>query len=87
MEKIQILVVYLFMYIGCLIFLISGLVVDFLGTFLLGRFVKKIGVRLELESMLILKSAFEISGVEMSRELKIDLDDMIDKLADEFMIL
>ena len=87
MEKIQILVVYLFMYIGCLIFLISGLVVDFLGTFLLGRFVKKIGVRFELESMLILKSAFEISGVEMSRELKIDLDDMIDKLADEFMIL
>lgn len=87
MEKIQILVVYLFMYIGCLIFLISGLVVDFLGTFLLGRFVKKIGVRMELESMLILKSAFEISGVEMSRELKIDLDDMIDKLADEFMIL
>lgn len=87
MEKIQILVVYLFMYIGCLIFLISGLVVDFLGTFLLGRFVKKIGVRLELESMLILKSAFEISGVEMSRELKIDLDDMIEKLADEFMIL
>lgn len=87
MEKIQILVVYLFMYIGCLIFLISGLVVDFLGTFLLGRFVKKIGVRLELESMLILKSAFEISGVEMSRELKIDLDNMIEKLADEFMIL
>ena len=87
MEKIQILVVYLFMYIGCLIFLISGLVVDFLGTFLLGRFVKKIGVRLELESMLILKSAFEISGVEMSRELKIDLDDMIEKLANEFMIL
>jgi len=87
MEKIQILVVYLFMYVGCLIFLISGLVVDFLGTFLLGRFVKKIGVRLELESMLILKSAFEISGVEMSRELKIDLDDMIEKLADEFMIL
>ncbi len=87
MEKIQILVVYLFMYVGCLIFLISGLVIDFLGTFLLGRFVKKIGVRLELESMLILKSAFEISGVEMSRELKIDLDDMINKLADEFMIL
>jgi len=87
MEKIQILVVYWFMYVGCLIFLISGLVVDFLGTFLLGRFVKKIGVRLELESMLILKSAFEISGVEMSRELKIDLDDMIEKLADEFMIL
>ena len=87
MEKIQILVVYLFMYVGCLIFLISGLVIDFLGTFLLGRFVKKIGVRLELESMLILKSAFEISGVEMSRELKIDLDDMIEKLADEFMIL
>ena len=87
MEKIQILVVYLFMYIGCLIFLISGLVVDFLGTFLLGRFVKKIGVRLELESMLILKSAFEISGVEMSRELKIDLYDMIEKLANEFMIL
>ena len=87
MEKIQILVVYLFMYIGCLIFLISGLVIDFLGTFLLGRFVKKIGVRLELESMLILKSAFEISGVEMSRELKIDLDDMIEKLANEFMIL
>ena len=87
MEKIQILVVYLFMYIGCLIFLISGLVVDFLGTFLLGRFVKKIGVRLELESMLILKSAFEISGVEMSRELKIDLDNMIEKLANEFMIL
>jgi len=87
MEKFQILVVYLFMYVGCLIFLISGLVVDFLGTFLLGRFVKKIGVRLELESMLILKSAFEISGVEMSRELKIDLDDMIEKLADEFMIL
>ena len=87
MEKIQILVVYLFMYIGCLVFLISGLVVDFLGTFLLGRFVKKIGVRLELESMLILKSAFEISGVEMSRELKIDLDDMIEKLATEFMIL
>lgn len=87
MEKIQTLVVYLFMYVGCLIFLISGLVVDFLGTFLLGRFVKKIGVRLELESMLILKSAFEISGVEISRELKIDLDDMIDKLADEFMIL
>ena len=87
MEKIQILVVHLFMYIGCLIFLISGIVVDFLGTFLLGRFVKKIGVRLELESMLILKSAFEISGVEMSRELKIDLDDMIEKLADEFMIL
>lgn len=87
MEKIQILVVYLFMYIGCLIFLISGLVVDFLGTFLLGRFVKKIGVRLELESMLILKSAFEISGVEMSRELKIDLNDMIEKLANEFMIL
>lgn len=87
MEKIQILVVYLFMYVGCLIFLISGLVIDFLGTFLLGRFVKKIGVRLELESMLILKSAFEISGVDMSRELKIDLDDMIEKLADEFMIL
>ena len=87
MEKIQILVVHLFMYIGCLIFLISGIVVDFLGTFLLGRFVKKIGVRLELESMLILKSAFEISGVEMSRELKIDLDDMIEKLADKFMIL
>ena len=87
MEKIQILVVYLFMYIGCLIFLISGLVVDFLGTFLLGRFVKKIGVRLELESMLILKSAFEISGVEISRELKIDLDDMIEKLSNEFMIL
>ena len=87
MEKIQILVVHLFMYIGCLIFLISGIVVDFMGTFLLGRFVKKIGVRLELESMLILKSAFEISGVEMSRELKIDLDDMIEKLADEFMIL
>ena len=87
MEKIQILVVYLFMYVGCLIFLISGLVVDFLGTFLLGRFVKKIGVRLELESMLILKSAFEISGVDMSHELKIDLDDMIEKLADEFMIL
>lgn len=87
MEKIQILVVYLFMYIGCLIFLISGLVVDFLGTFLLGRFVKKIGVRLELESMLILKSAFEISGVEMSRELKIDLNDMIEKLSNEFMIL
>ena len=87
MEKIQTVVVYLFMYVGCIIFLISGLVVDFLGTFLLGRFVKKIGVRLELESMLILKSAFEISGVEMSRELKIDLDDMIEKLADEFMIL
>lgn len=87
MEKIQILVVYLFMYVGCLIFLISGLVVDFLGTFLLGRFVKKIGVRLELESMLILKSAFEISGVDMSRELKIDLDDMIEKLSNEFMIL
>lgn len=87
MEKIQILVVYLFMYVGCLIFLISGLVVDFLGTFLLGRFVKKIGVRLELESMLILKSAFEISGVEMSRELKIDLNDTIEKLSNEFMIL
>ena len=87
MEKIQTVVVYLFMYVGCIIFLISGLVVDFLGTFLLGRFVKKIGVRLELESMLILKSAFEISGVDMSRELKIDLDDMIEKLADEFMIL
>lgn len=87
MEKIQILVVYLFMYVGCLIFLISGLVIDFLGTFLLGRFVKKIGVRLELESMLILKSAFEISGVEMSRELKIDLNDMIEKLSNEFMIL
>jgi UPF0716 family protein affecting phage T7 exclusion len=87
MEKIQTLVVYLFMYVGCLIFLISGLVVDFLGTFLLGRFVKKIGVRMELESMLILKAAFEVSGVDMSRELKIDLDDMIDKLADEFMIL
>lgn len=87
MEKIQILVVYLFMYVGCLIFLISGLVVDFLGTFLLGRFVKKIGVRLELESMLILKSAFEISGVDISRELKIDLDDMIEKLSNEFMIL
>ena len=87
MEKLQTVVVYLFMYVGCIIFLISGLVVDFLGTFLLGRFVKKIGVRLELESMLILKSAFEISGVEMSRELKIDLDNMIEKLADEFMIL
>lgn len=87
MEKIQILVVYLFMYVGCLIFLISGLVVDFLGTFLLGRFVKKIGVRLELESMLILKSAFEISGVDISRELKIDLDDMIETLSNEFMIL
>lgn len=87
MEKFQILVVYLFMYVGCLIFLISGLVVDFLGTFLLGRFVKKIGVRLELESMLILKSAFEISGVEMSRELKVDLNDMIEKLSNEFMIL
>lgn len=87
MEKIQILVVYLFMYVGCLIFLISGLVIDFLGTFLLGRFVKKIGVRLELESMLILKSAFEISGVDMSRELRIDLDDMIEKLSNEFMIL
>lgn len=87
MEKIQILVVHLFMYVGCLIFLISGLVVDFLGTFLLGRFVKKIGVRLELESMLILKSAFEISGLDMSRELRIDLDDMIEKLSNEFMIL
>lgn len=87
MEKIQILVVYLFMYVGCLIFLISGLVVDFLGTFLLGRFVKKIGVRLELESMLILKSAFEISGVDISNELKVDLDDMIEKLSTEFMIL
>lgn len=87
MEKIQILVAYLFMYVGCLIFLISGLVIDFLGTFLLGRFVKKIGVRLELESMLILKSAFEISGVEMSRELKVDLNDMIEKLSNEFMIL
>ena len=87
MEKFQTVVVYLFMYVGCIIFLISGLVVDFLGTFLLGRFVKKIGVRLELESMLILKSAFEISGVDMSRELKIDLDDMIDKLSNEFMIL
>lgn len=87
MEKIQILVVYLFMYVGCLIFLISGLVIDFLGTFLLGRFVKKIGVRLELESMLILKSAFEISGVDMSHELKVDLNDMIEKLSNEFMIL
>ena len=87
MEKLQTVVVYLFMYVGCIIFLISGLVVDFLGTFLLGRFVKKIGVRLELESMLILKSAFEISGVDMSHELKIDLDDMIEKLANEFMIL
>ena len=87
MEKLQTVVVYLFMYVGCLIFLISGLVIDFLGTFLLGRFVKKIGVRLELESMLILKSAFEISGVDMSHELKIDLDDMIEKLANEFMIL
>ena len=87
MEKIQTVVVYLFMYVGCLIFLISGLVVDFLGTFLLGRFVKKIGVRMELESMLILKAAFEVSGVDMSRELKIDLDDMIEILADEFKIL
>ena len=87
MEKIQTVVVYLFMYVGCIIFLISGLVVDFLGTFLLGRFVKKIGVRMELESMLILKSAFEISGVDMSRELKIELDDMIEKLSNEFMIL
>ncbi len=87
MAKIQTVVVYLFMYVGCLIFLISGLVVDFLGTFLLGRFVKKIGVRMELESMLILKSAFEISGVDMSRELEFDLNDMIEKLSNEFMIL
>ena len=87
MEKFQTVVVYLFMYVGCIIFLISGLVVDFLGTFLLGRFVKKIGVRMELESMLILKAAFEVSGVDMSRELKIDLDDMIEILADEFKIL
>ena len=87
MEKIQTVVVYLFMYVGCIIFLISGLVVDFLGTFLLGRFVKKIGVRMELESMLILKAAFEVSGLDMSHELKIDLDDMIEKLANEFIIL
>lgn len=77
MKRVRQIIIFFFMWIGCILVLIAGFVIEILGVYVLGKFVTKIGRKLQIEGLLVLKSAYELSGVSMSYETRKKINSLI----------